>query len=97
MKLGKHYIIDDNGCWLWQGSKDKLGYGKLNRNGLLQYAHRYSYHHNKGPITKDMCVCHSCDVRNCVNPDHLWLGTQAENMYDRFAKGRIRVTPVTDE
>lgn len=77
-------------CWLWTGALSN-GYGSLGAGGrtnIKHRAHRFSYEIHKGPITAGMLVCHSCDVRNCVNPAHLWLGTNADNIKDREAKGR---------
>ena len=77
------------GCWLWTGSHNKTGYGYLHAYGGLVLAHRFSYMLHKGPIPDGLFVCHACDVRDCVNPDHLWLGTQTDNMHDASVKGRL--------
>ena len=85
-----------DGCWLWTASKTKGGYGQFNmpRNGgvhAIATAHRYSYTLAKGPIPPGMDVCHACDVRHCVNPAHLWVGTRGDNMRDCSSKGRVVV------
>lgn len=81
----------DNGCWLWLGPVDPKGYGILDwsRPGLprLQRAHRVAFAvYNGEPGT--LHVCHTCDVPACCNPDHFFLGTNADNTADRTAKGR---------
>ena len=79
------------GCWLWQGFKDVHGYGVIRRGGKGGKAvltHRYSWELHRGEIPKGLHVLHSCDVPACVNPDHLFLGTQADNMRDMRSKGR---------
>lgn len=77
-------------CWYWMGQVDRDGYGKVRFNGKYPTAHRASYEMHIGPISPGLCVCHSCDEPSCVNPDHLWLGTVADNARDREAKGRGR-------
>jgi len=83
-------------CWYWIGGISDLGYGRVGK-GEHVAAHRASWTHFRGPIPEGMKVLHKCDLRCCVNPDHLFLGTQAENVADMFAKGRNRTTPQPGE
>lgn len=80
-------------CWLWNGCLDTGGYGRLRRNGKAISAHRYAWELANGHIPFDLFVLHTCDVRNCVNPGHLFLGNQSDNMRDREEKGRANRNP----
>ena len=75
-------------CWLWTGSCDRDGYGRFWSNKFNVSAHRYSYQIHYGFIPDGLFVLHSCDTPACVNPDHLWLGTNQDNMDDMVNKGR---------
>lgn len=80
---------DDNGCWIWQGGHDTNGYGSIQYRGKTMPLHRqmYKVFHGVSLLTKQY-VCHKCDTRRCCNPDHLFLGTQFDNMADSVRKGR---------
>lgn len=86
LRFGK-YVNKTEGCWLWTGATNGK-YGVFpNPNG--NYAHRFSYVISKGEIPKGQCVCHTCDTPLCVNPDHLFLASQQENIFDAVKKGRF--------
>lgn len=76
------------GCWLWQSLKTSKGYGRLYCFGRMNLAHRISYQLYVEDVPDDLCVLHRCDTPGCVNPDHLFLGTAADNNQDKADKGR---------
>lgn len=84
----------NSGCWLWSGAPAAGNYGCIKFDGRYQKAHRVSWAlHNGFMPPSHTKVCHSCDTPPCVNPAHLWLGTQADNVADMVAKGRGRTSP----
>lgn len=78
----------NTGCWLWIGSLNSDGYGNLHRGGHAVRAHRMSAAMQRGNLPSEAVVLHSCDVRCCVNPDHLEIGTHSDNVADCIRKGR---------
>lgn len=78
------------GCWEWRGCRQKKGYGQFSIGSNLHVqAHRYSYQISVGPIPDGLFVCHHRDNKGCVRPDHLFLGTNRENILDASAKGLL--------
>lgn len=84
------YTISESGCWIWLGKRCSGGrYGYFSMKGKIKMAHRASYETFKGDINDGLFVCHTCDNGLCINPDHLFLGTNSDNMKDAFSKGRL--------
>lgn len=83
------YRVDESGCWLWRATGGRR-YGSLFVDGRREQAHRVSWLLHRGKIPDGLHVLHKCDTPLCVNPDHLFLGTHADNMADMKAKGRAR-------
>lgn len=77
-------------CWVFIGCCDKHGYGRYRNKNVNYKAHRFVWIRIRGPIKEKLQVLHKCDNPPCVNPDHLFLGTQRDNMLDCVAKGRHR-------
>lgn len=87
------FVDKSSECWVWNGSKNRFGYGKITINKCGFMAHRLSYLLFCGDIPSHMCVLHHCDNPSCVRPDHLWLGTRTDNNLDRDRKGRHHKGP----
>lgn len=82
-------VAPGTNCWLWQGKVNRSGYGVCNENGLTRVAHRVMYRAVFGEFDPELRACHRCDTPACINPFHIFLGTQRENMRDMHAKGRF--------
>lgn len=85
--------LHESGCWLWQLGT-RLGYGSTRHNGKTQFAHRVSYQLYKGDIPVGMMILHTCDIKLCVNPDHLRLGTAKDNSIDYWNRDGIHYNSV---
>ena len=81
-------------CWTWKAQRSRQGYGRFSptQRGKIQQmpAHRFSYEITYGPIQDNLLVCHKCDNPPCVRPEHLFLGTQKDNIQDAVIKGRMK-------
>lgn len=84
------YIISSDGCWIYTGSTNQAGYGQFRVNGYLYRTHRLSWEIHNGPIPAQMKVLHHCDNPKCMNPTHLFLGSQQDNVNDCKFKGRFK-------
>jgi hypothetical protein len=100
-KLFESRVVEvlPSGCHIWTGTTNQHGYGILRANGRKHAkAHRVAWEYASGrPIPDGMVVMHKCDVPCCVNPDHLQIGTQSENLRDMFAKRRGKIPNVRGE
>jgi hypothetical protein len=92
---GNVSIDKDDKCWEWKRGRRKSGYGKLWYNGKTTLAHRVAWLKTYGPIPEGLCVLHKCDNPPCVNPSHLFLGTNKDNSRDKENKGRGNTAPGT--
>jgi len=82
------HVPEIGNCWIWTRKPSSRGYGSFHLFGRARCAHRFAWSSINGPVPQGLFVLHHCDNRMCVRPDHLWLGTHADNMADMRAKGR---------
>jgi hypothetical protein len=87
-RISSKYYVDENGCWIWTAGKYRAGYGKFSINWKNMNAHRASYIIHKGPFDYSKLVLHKCDVKLCVNPDHLYIGDKSRNLKDAYERGQ---------
>ena len=109
MKLSSHDIqslqarligkikVGENSCWNWLGAKIWNGYGRLMFKSKARLAHRLAYIAFVNEIPQGMLVCHHCDNRSCINPNHLFVGTSSDNAVDAYKKGRANDPTVRGE
>jgi hypothetical protein len=90
-RLISRIVCAGSECWHWVGVRSDFGYGRMTYEGRTQAAHRLSYRAFVGEIPDGFSVLHRCDNPSCINPDHLWLGTYADNRRDCQDKGRWRL------
>ena len=85
------WVVTEKGCFeVTSHSTDTRGYIQVHRNKKTVRLHRYIYEQMFGELSKELYVCHKCDNRKCINPEHLFLGTHQENQQDKINKGRLK-------
>lgn len=95
-KVKRNIVVNEKGCWIWQGNRNSHGYGQTAYRGKTKILHRRFYQVIHGvKLARWVYVCHRCDERLCINPDHLWLGTPKQNSEDMIAKKRQPEQTVT--
>lgn len=77
-----------NDCWMWNGAKNKQGYGRFTQKKIQRLSHRVAFTSVHGPIKSDTLICHRCDNPSCCNPGHLFAGSSSDNVQDSLRKGR---------
>lgn len=87
-RFERNFRVENSGCWIWMARRLPSGYGMFSVRGRGTYAHRFSYQTFVGPIGYGKVVAHRCDNPSCVNPEHLFAVSQAENVRDMIQKGR---------
>lgn len=87
-RLIRKIELTPDGCWRWTGVHNQFGYGMIRMDGKLQGVHRISWETFRGPVPDGLEIAHKCDVRDCINPEHLFAATHLENMVDMCEKGR---------
>lgn len=80
-----------SGCWVWIGATNGPGYGKFYDGTKVEMAHRFSFILAHGSIDPGQFICHRCDNPPCVNPEHLFVGSQSDNLRDAYSKGRMAI------
>jgi hypothetical protein len=90
-RFKEKFQVDENGCWIWKAAVGgaKSPRPQIRINGTCLYATRVAWEIYKGDLPAGFLVLHDCDNNLCVNPKHLWLGTQKQNMRDASSKGRL--------